>query len=81
MISQALTNDLKQRNAHAVGVINPKSNAVVVAEVIFGKVAVQVVLAVVLVDALEAALEDREEALDCIGVRVATAILAGRMKD
>jgi hypothetical protein len=44
--------------------------AVIVAELIFRKVAVKVLLGTVLVDALHAALEDAERALDGVGVNV-----------
>lgn len=42
--------------------------AIVVAEVEFCKIAVQMVLAAVLIDALHSTLEDREEAFDGVGV-------------
>jgi hypothetical protein len=56
-----------------LGVLDAKRGAVVVAEIELGKVAVQVLHAAVLIDALDAALEDRELALN--RVRVDRAIL------
>lgn len=59
----------------ALSVVDFESDTVVVAEVELSKVAVQVLLAAVLIDALHAALEDREVALDGARVNVATDVL------
>src|SRR3954471_16617710 len=52
----------------ALAIVHTQRDAVVVAELELGHVAVQVLLVAVLVDALHPALEDREVALDRGGV-------------
>ena len=47
--------------------MDAKRNAVAVAKIELGEIAVQVLLAAMLVDALHPAFEDREEALDGVG--------------
>ena len=54
-----------------VGVVHTELDPVVVPEVELGKVAVQVGFAHVLIDAVDAALQDGEEALGSVGVNVA----------
>lgn len=63
MIGKALTGSTLQGDESASAVINSQGNAVAVAEVELGKVAVQVMLCTMLVDAFHAALEDRIESL------------------
>jgi len=70
LIHQALAFDALHGLDGAVNVAVAEFDAVIVAEVKFREVAVQVLLAAVLIDAAHAALEDREEALDRIGVDV-----------
>lgn len=57
-------------------VIDAKSHTVVIPEVELDKVAVEVVLCAVLIDALHAALEDGEVALNSVGVDDAADVLA-----
>lgn len=57
-ISQTLPDDPLKCTSGTLLVLNTKRRTVVVAEIKFGKVAVQVLLTAVLVDALHAARED-----------------------
>ncbi len=72
-ISEALADDARQGGNGTVGIAAAERGAVVVAELIFRQIAVQVPFGAVLVDALHAALEDREGALH--GVRVDRAVV------
>src|SRR5689334_22152101 len=81
-IGQPLALGALDRLLGALAVFDAECLAHVVAELEFGQIAVQVLLAAVLIDALHPALENREVSLD--GVRVLlgiveTDILAGRM--
>src|SRR5690606_16137101 len=84
-ISEALSDHASNGHFGAVGIIYAKGDAVAVAEIELGKVAVQVLLGDVLVDALHAALEDRIVAFDRVGVDAATrpfivAVIHGLMR-
>ncbi len=68
-IGEALTDSALGDSAGALDVADPERNPVAVAEIELGKVAVQVMLAAVLVDAAHPAFEDREEAFDGVGLR------------
>ena len=57
-------------------IVKPKAIAVVISEIEFCKVTVQMLLSAMLIDALHAALEDREIAFDGVGVDVAAHVLA-----
>jgi len=61
-VHQPLAFDAADRRNGAVGIADAKRNAVIVAEIELGKVAVQMLLGTVLIDATHAALEDREVA-------------------
>ena len=63
LILQTLTDDAGKRACITPGVVTAIRNAVVVAELELSDVPVQVLLRSVLIDALHAALEDRERAL------------------
>ena len=52
----------------ALGIVHAERDAVVVAEIKLRKIAVQVLLAAVLIDAAHAALEDREIVFNRVGV-------------
>ena len=60
----------------ALGIFDAKARAVAIAEIELGEIAMQVSFAAMLIDALHAALEDREEAFDGVGVNVAANVLA-----
>jgi hypothetical protein len=62
MIGGALAVAAPDRGNRAIIVIEAASYALIVAKIKFGKVAMQVLLAAMLIDALHAALEDREKA-------------------
>lgn len=66
-IGQALPFNPLHHAAHAFGIFDAHGRAVRVAKIELGKVAMNVLFAAVLVDAVHAALEDREEAFN--GVR------------
>ncbi len=78
-MGEALALTTSYRSNSADSVIIPKRGTVVIAEVKFREIAVQMFLGAVLVDALHAALENREEAFDRIGVNITTHIFAARM--
>lgn len=81
LIHQALAFDALHGLDGAVDVAIAELDAVIVAEVKFREIAVQMLLAAVLIDAAHPALEDREEALDRIGLHVAADIFVVRMRD
>src|SRR5258708_678475 len=68
LIGEPLALHSLEQNVRAVGIFNPKSNAIAIAEIEFGKIAVQVVVAAMLIDTFHTAFEDREEALDGVGM-------------
>ena len=74
MIGQALARDALDRNFRAVGIAVAEPDAVIVAEIIFRQVAMQMLLFAVLIDALHAAFEDREETFRRIGVNIAASV-------
>ncbi len=78
-ISEALANDTNQSNLGPGYVVNAKANPVIIAEVEFADVAVQMGLRAVLVDALHAALEHAVKAFNGVCVNVAAHILFGAM--
>jgi hypothetical protein len=71
LIGEPLAFHALQKTLCAVLIVYAKRDAVVIAEVEFSKVAVQVIVSAVLIDALHAALEDRKETFDGIGVDTA----------
>jgi len=70
-IGKALADHTTNRAIGALHVINPKPDAVTVPKIELGKVAMQMPLRTMLVDADHATFEDREETFDGVGVRVA----------
>jgi hypothetical protein len=60
IIGEALALTTSYRGNGAVSVVAPKRDTVIIAELEFGKVAVQMLLAAMLVDALHPALKNRE---------------------
>jgi hypothetical protein len=67
-VREALAHDSFRRALGAFHVVHAKPNAIVIPEIEFGQVAVQVFFLAVLVDAFHAALENREVAFGGIGV-------------
>ena len=67
-IGQALANDTLERLYGAGFIVHAQRDAVVIAEIIFAQIAVKVLFIAMLIDALHAALEDREIAFNGIGV-------------
>ena len=65
----------------AGGIVNAKLLAIAVAEIELRQIAMQVRLADVLIDAINAALQDREKALDRVGVNIAAHILVVAVRD
>ena len=70
-VREALANDALQQFTCSLLVIYLKGDAVVVAEVEFGQIAVQVFTAAMLINAVHAALEDTEKAFNGIGTGIA----------
>lgn len=68
LIREALSNDALQQRFCPGGVAHAERLAIVVPKIKLCNVAVQMVVAAVLVHALHAALEHREEAFDGVGV-------------
>ena len=74
MIGEALALTASYRCDSAVGVIEPKRGTIIVAEIKFRQITVQMLLGTVLIHAAHAAFENREIAFDCIGRHVAARI-------
>lgn len=75
-ISEPLPNDTLERVIGAGNVVNAQGNAVVVPEIELGQIPLKMRLGNVMIDTDDTALHDREIALDGVGMRVATNILA-----
>lgn len=67
-ICQSFADCADQDAIRAAGIINSELFTVVIPEVVLSKVAVQMLLAAMLIDAAHTALEDAEKAFDSIGV-------------
>ena len=76
-IGQALTNDAAHHLGSALFVVDATGNAIVIPEIELRKVAVQVLLITVLVDALHATLKDRKIAFQGVGVGIAANVRVG----
>ena len=63
-IGQALADNAFDRLFHAFSIADAKSLAFVVTEIVFGQIALQMLLAYMVVHACNAALHDREVAVD-----------------
>lgn len=68
MAGETLAHDTLEHVVAPLGVGHAKRNAVVIAEVELGKIAVKVMLGAMLVHAVHTALEDRERAVNGVGV-------------
>jgi hypothetical protein len=75
-IGQALAFDANQRAIGPLDVIDPKLGAVILAEIEFGQVPIEMLVVDVLVNADKAALEDREEAFKGVYVNVTPDVFA-----
>lgn len=80
-ISHALTNDAGERGVKAFRIAKTKRRTVIVAEVKFRQVALQVRAADVVIRADDAALEDREVTLNGVRVCAATDVFASAVID
>ena len=58
----------RKRLVGALGIVDANRNAVVIAEIKFRKIAMQMLFLAMLVHAVHAALEDREHVFDGVGV-------------
>ena len=81
LISEPFTHNTGKEFIGPLRIINSLGNALAIAEVKLSKVAVKVLFAAMLIDALHAALENRIIAFDGIGVDDATHIFVSRMVD
>ena len=66
-IGQTLSNDSLDGDLGALDIVDPKANAVRIAEIKLVQISVQVFFLAMLIDALHAAFEDRIIALDGVG--------------
>ena len=74
MIGEALADDTTKQCVGAITVIAAERGAVAVAEIKFGKIAMQVLFSAVLIDAAHPALEYRKIALDGVAVNFRQAL-------
>jgi hypothetical protein len=81
MIGEALAFTAANRSNRPISVIVAESGAVVVTEVVFRKVSVQMFFLTMLINAAHSALEDRKEPFNRIGVNVVAHIFAMRVRD
>ena len=80
MIGQPLADHAREQPVGTIGIIAAGGDAVGVAEIELGEVAVKVLFGAPLIDAAHPAFEDAEEAFDGVSVNVATAIFAGAVE-
>src|SRR5690606_37848021 len=80
-IGEALPADASQGLVCALVVSDAEGDALVVAEIEFRQIALQVLLADVVIGAVDAALEDREIALDRVGVGLAANVFLDPVVD
>ena len=81
LIGEPFADEPRKDAVGARHVIATKGNAVAVAEIELREIAVQMLLAAVLIDALHPAFEDAEKALNRVRVDAAASILADTMID
>ncbi len=81
LVGQPLADDAGQNVIGPRVIVHAKSNTMIVPEIKFRKVPVQVLLGAMLISTAHATLEDREIAFDGIAVHVAAHIFAARMLD
>ena len=75
-IGEALASSLSDDLGGALGIFDAQARAVVIAEIELSEIAMQMSFAAMLVHALHAALEDREEAFDGVGMDFAANVFA-----
>src|SRR3990167_6799902 len=80
-ISKTLADDALQRFSSTHFIVHTERNAVAVAEIKLGKIAMQMLFLAVLINALHPALENRIVALDCVRMDIAANVLLGRVSD
>jgi hypothetical protein len=80
-IGETLSNDTFDRALGALYVIYAEPDAIAIAKIEFGKVAMQMPFAAMLIDALHAALEDRIVAFNGVGMDDPTNVLANAVVD
>jgi hypothetical protein len=78
-VGQPLASDALNRERGPSCVAVTEGDPVVVSEIEFAEVTLQVLLANVVVHTIDAALEDRKVALDRVGVGIAAHVFADRM--
>ena len=81
LIRESLANDAPKHALGAPLVINAKRDALIIPEIELGKIAVKMALRTVLIDALHATFEDREIALDGVGVNFAASVFTAIVAD
>ena len=80
-IGEAFARDSAHDGIGALLVCKPKCHAIIIPEVKFTEIALQMILTHVVIDAIDAALEDRKVTLDRIRVRITANVFADRMYD
>ena len=80
-IGEALAFGASDRAACAFGVVNPESDAVRIAEIELGEVAMQMLLADVLINTVDAALQDREVIFGSVAVGIPSDVFILRVND
>jgi hypothetical protein len=80
-VREALTGCILYGKHRTVAVVVTKLDAVIVTEIVFGEISMQMFLAAMLINATHAPLEDREVALNGIGGHVTAHIFIGGMSD
>jgi hypothetical protein len=75
-IGETLANNALERLVRPLHVVHAECDPVVVPEIELGEIAMQMLLAAVLIDAGHPALEDAEQALDGVGVDAIADVLA-----
>ncbi len=79
MVGEALARHALDRGLRPVNVAAPEPDPVIIAEVKFREITMQVLFLAVLIDTLHAAFENRECAFDGICVHVATGLFLDRV--
>lgn len=74
-ISEALADDPAEGFDGALGIVDPVGGAVGIPEIEFGQIAMKMLVATMLIDALHAPLENREITFDGIGMDRAVVII------
>jgi hypothetical protein len=78
LIGQSLPNDAAQRAGRTLYIVHTQRDPLVVAEIELSKIPLQVFLADVMIDAIDAPLQDREISFDGVSVRITAHIFLRR---